>query len=158
MENNVFHWMYPPQLLTPNKWTNNVLTILIDMRMSLMDLLLAIHGPQVKYKPYKDSLYHGNPNAINYFLNVVEAEKQGCDKLKSWLDVQALDILLKRVNKEMDSLCVFHIKDLTRISHGIQSPVSNHRSPGATFTVALVDFACGCSNTSCLHQKYNQKG
>jgi len=59
----------------------------IDMRMTPMDLLLATLGPQAEYKPYKDSFYHGNTNAIDRFLNVVEAEKRGRDKLKSWLDV-----------------------------------------------------------------------
>ena len=58
---------------------------------------------------------HGNTNSIDRFLNVVEAKKRGHDKLKSWLNVRALDIVLKRVTKEMDSLCVFQmsIKDLT---------------------------------------------
>ena len=42
---------------------------------------------------------HGNTNSIDRFLNVVEAEKQGHDKLKSWLNVRALDIVLKRVTK-----------------------------------------------------------
>ena len=49
---------------------------------------------------------HGNTNFIDHFLNVVEAEKQGHDKLKSWLNVRALDIVLKRLTKEMDSACV----------------------------------------------------
>jgi len=111
----MLRWMYPPQLLTPDQRVNNVLTILTDMRMTPMDLLLATLGPQAEYKPYKDSFYHGNTNAIDRFLNVVEAEKRGRDKLKSWLDVQALDIVLKRVSKEMDSLHMFQmsVKDLT---------------------------------------------
>ena len=115
MENSVLHWMYPPQLLTPDERISNVLMILTDMRMSPMDLLLATLGPQVKYKAYKDSFYHGNTNSIDRFLNVVEAEKRGHDKLKSWVNVRALDIVLKRVTKEMDSLRVFQmsIKDLT---------------------------------------------
>ena len=39
----------------------------------------------------------------------------GHGKLKSWLNVRAFDIMLKRVTKEMDSLHVFQmsIKDLT---------------------------------------------
>ena len=58
---------------------------------------------------------HGNINSIDCFLNVVEAEKWGHDKLKSWLNVRALDIVLKRVTKEMDSLHMFQlsIQDLT---------------------------------------------
>ena len=46
MENSVLHWMYPPQLLTPDERVSNVLMILTDMRMSPMDLLLATLGPQ----------------------------------------------------------------------------------------------------------------
>ena len=115
MENNVLHWMYPPQLLTPDERVSNVLMIPTDVRMSPMDLLLATPGPQVKYKAYKDSFYHANTNSIDSFLNVVEAKKQGHDKLKSWLNVRALDIVLNRVTKEMASLRVFQmsIKDLT---------------------------------------------
>ena len=58
---------------------------------------------------------HDNTNSIDHFLNVVEAKKWGHDKLKSWLNVRALDIVLMRVTKEMDSLHVFQmsIKDLT---------------------------------------------
>ena len=74
MEINVLHWMYP-QLLIPDEWVGNFLMILTDMRMSPMDLLLATLGPQVKYKAYKDSFYHGNTNSIDHFLNGVEAEK-----------------------------------------------------------------------------------
>jgi hypothetical protein len=46
---------------------------------------------------------------------VMDAEKQGHDKLMRWVNAWALDIVLKRVSKEMDSLRVFQmsIKDLT---------------------------------------------
>ena len=73
---------------------------------------------------------HGNTNSIDRFLNVVEAEKQGHDKLKSWLNVRALDIVLKRLTKEMDSVCVPDVykRPHTRISHGIQAPIGDRRS------------------------------
>jgi hypothetical protein len=72
-------------------------------------------GSQIQYKPYKDSFYHGNSHAIDQFLNVVDAEKRGHNKLMGWVNVRALNIVLKKVTKEMDSLRLFRmsIKDLT---------------------------------------------
>ena len=87
MENNVLHRMYPAKLLTSDQHVNNVLMILTDKRMTPMGLLLATLSQQAKYKPYKDTFYHSNTNAINCFWNIVDAERWGNDKLKSWLDV-----------------------------------------------------------------------
>ena len=77
-----------------------------------------------------DTVNNHPTNSIDRFLNVVEAEKQGHDKLKSWLNVRALDIVLKRLTKEMDSACVPDVykRPQTRISHGIQAPIGDRRS------------------------------
>ena len=74
---------------------------------------------------------HGNTNSIDRFLNVVEAEKQGHDKLKSWLNVRALDIVLKRLTKEMDSA---RVPDVYKRPHPNFSwdSSSNRRSPKST--------------------------
>ena len=115
MEHNMLRWACPPQLLTPNERINNILTILQDLRMSPIDLLMTTLGPQIQYKHYKDSFYHGNSQAIGQFLNVVDGEKRGHDKLMEWVNVRVLDIVLKKITKEMDSLRLFRmsIKDLT---------------------------------------------
>jgi hypothetical protein len=115
MDYNVLRWMCPPQLLTPDERISNVLIILQDLGISPIDLLLVTLGPQNEYKAYKDSFYHGNSLAVDHLLNVVDAEKRGHDKLMRWVNVRALDVVLKRVSKEMDSLRVFQmsIKDIS---------------------------------------------
>jgi hypothetical protein len=96
--------MCPPQLLTLDERISNVLIILQDLGISPVDLLLVTLGPQNEYKAYKDIFYHGNSLAVDHLLNVVDAEKQGHNKLMRWVNVQALNVVLKRVSKEMDSL------------------------------------------------------
>lgn len=115
MDYNVLRWMCPPQLLTLDERIGNVLIILHDLGISPIDLLLVTLGPQIEYKAYKDSFYHGNSLAVDHLLNVVDAEKRGHDKLMQWVNVRALDIVLKRISKEMDSLRVFQmsIKDIS---------------------------------------------
>ena len=81
MNYNILCWMCPSQLLTPDEHISNILIILQDLGISLIDLLLVILGPQNEYKPYKDSFYHGNSLAVDHLLNVVDAKKQGHDKL-----------------------------------------------------------------------------
>jgi hypothetical protein len=115
MDHNVLHWMCPPQLLTLDERISNVLIILQDLSISPIDLLLVTLGPQNEYKAYKDSFYHGNSLAVDHLLNVVNAEKRGHDKLMQWVNIRALDVVLKRVSKEMDALRAFQmsIKDIT---------------------------------------------
>jgi len=83
--------------------------------MSPMDLLLVTLGPHTQYKAYKDSFYHGNTHAISRFLNVVEAEKRGHEKLTVWVRLHALTIVLEEIAREMDALRVLRmsIKDIT---------------------------------------------
>ena len=104
MDYNVLRWMCPHHLLTLDERISNVLIILQDLGISPVDLLLVTLGPQNEYKAYKDSFYHRNSLAVDHLLNVVDAEKRGHDKLMRWLNVRALDVVLKRVSKEMDSL------------------------------------------------------
>jgi hypothetical protein len=78
--------MCPPQLLTPDEPISNVLIILQDLGISPIDLLLVTLGPQNKCKAYKDSFYHGNSLAVDHLLNVMDAEKQGHDKLMRWVN------------------------------------------------------------------------
>jgi uncharacterized membrane protein YqhA len=104
MDYNVLRWMCPPQLLTLDERISNVLIILQDLGISPVDLLLVTLGPQNEYKAYKDSFYHGNSLAVDHLLNVVDAEKRGHNKLMRWVNVRALNVVLKRVSKEMDSL------------------------------------------------------
>ena len=115
MDHNILRWMCPPQFLTLDERISNVLIVLQDLGISPIDLLLVTLGPQNEYKAYKDSFYHGNSLAVDHLLNVVDAEKQGHDQLMRWVNVRALDIVLNRVSKEMDSLRVFRmsIQDLT---------------------------------------------
>ena len=96
--------MCSPQLLTPDERINNVLTILQDLRVSPMDLLLVTLSPHTQYKAYKDSFYHGNTHAVSRFLNVVEAEKHGHEKLMAWVRSHALRIVLEEIAREMDAL------------------------------------------------------
>ena len=72
--------------------------------ISPMDLLLVMLGPQIEYQAYKDSFYHGNTYAVSCFLNVVQAEKQGNEKLMTWVRSRALKIVLDEIAKEMDAL------------------------------------------------------
>ena len=96
--------MCSPQLLMPNERINNILIILQDLRVSPMDLLLVMLSPHTQYKAYKDSFYHGNTHTISQFLNVVEAEKCGHEKLMAWVRSCALRIVLKEIVREMDAL------------------------------------------------------
>ena len=80
-----------------------------------MDLLLVTLSPHTQYKAYKDSFYHGNTHAVSRFLNVVEAEKHGHEKLMAWVRSHALRIVLEEIAREMDALWVLQmsIKDIT---------------------------------------------
>ncbi|KAF7976464.1 hypothetical protein HWV62_6721 [Athelia sp. TMB] len=81
-----------------------------------MDIITEVIRPNSRFKSLSDGFFHPGNKTLFHFLNVVGADPRGQKKLESWKGDGALDVVVKRVAKEMDSLSLafkMSAKDLT---------------------------------------------